>query len=182
MQSRFRKIVIIVVTIFLTLSLAISDTALAARARDYTPQEFRSVLQGLGYDVALTNAPLTDEPTRRAIRDFQQRYKLSVDGVAGPNTQNVAADLVRNLQGSLNLVVKPNPSLPRNQFYGPQTTAAVRAFQRKFNLQETGIASLPVRVRLDEEARAILDKPPLPTRTPTPTPTPTSTPTPIPLQ
>ena len=191
MWSRFGIPLAAVITI--TASLVSYQVAIAERSRDYTPREFRSLLRGFGYNVTIGDT-LTDEATTRAIREFQQGYKLTpVDATAGPNTQDFAANIVRILQANLNLVVKPNPPLPRNQFYGPRTEDAIRQFQRQFNLPVTGIATLPVRQRLDREARRILgfeeqapaptatpESAPEPTLAPTPTPTPRTTPTPSP--
>lgn len=171
------------VALGITASLVSYEFALADKSRDYTPLEMRSVLRGFGYNVTLGDS-LTDEATTRAIREFQQGYRITpVDGVAGERTQNLAADLVRILQANLNLVVKPNPLLPRTQFYGPRTEEAIRQFQRQFNLPVTGIATLPVRQRLDLEAKRILgtvDQAPTPRATPTPTATPSPTPSPTP--
>lgn len=121
----------------------------------YTPQEFRAVLRGLGYKVEANGNSLTDEQTRQAIRNFQRQYNLVVDGVAGPQTQDFAGDLVRNLQHNLNLVMKPSPLLPRNHFYGLQTEAAVQQFQKLFNLPVTGVASLEVRTQLNQAAKRV---------------------------
>ncbi len=176
----------VAVVCLVTASVAIADTAIVFAQRSYTPQQFRAVLRGLGYKVPTSSTPLTDAETKKAIQDFQKGYRLKpIDGIAGPTTQNYAANIMQILQSNLNLVVKPNPSLPRNQYYGPQTEAAVRQFQKKFQLQETGIANLEVRQRLDQEAKRILKKPasapatttPSPTATPTATPSPTATPT-----
>ncbi|MBW4634379.1 MAG: peptidoglycan-binding protein [Iphinoe sp. HA4291-MV1] len=170
----------------ITASVVISDIAFAART--YTPQQFRAVLRGLGYNVKVSNAPLTAADTKKAIQAFQKGYKLQpADGIAGPKTQDFAARIVEILQANLNLVAKPNPRLPRNQYYGTQTEAAVRQYQKKLGLQETGIADLAFRQRLNQEAQEILKKPtsapttqpsPEPTTSPTakPTRTPTSTP------
>jgi peptidoglycan hydrolase-like protein with peptidoglycan-binding domain len=113
--------VIIATTCLIAASVVVSDTAFAARQRNYTPQQFRNVLRGLGYTVKVTNTPLTDEETKKAIREFQKGYKLSVDGVAGPKTQDFAANIIKILQDNLNAVLKPNPVLPGDQFYGPKT-------------------------------------------------------------
>ncbi|ARV61525.1 peptidoglycan-binding protein [Nostocales cyanobacterium HT-58-2] len=177
-------------------SMVISNVTFAAQT--YTPRQFRAVLRGLGYNVKVSDAPLTDADTKKAIQEFQKGYKLQpADGIAGPKTQDFAATTVKILQANLNLVAKPNPPLPRNQYYGPQTEAAVRQYQKKLGLQETGIADLALRQRLDQQAREILKQPtaapatqpspgattsPAPTSTPRttptakPTPTPTSTP------
>ncbi|MES1021972.1 peptidoglycan-binding domain-containing protein [Gloeocapsa sp. BRSZ] len=157
-------------------------TSVAQQRYYYTPGEFRVTLRGLGYDIP-EEGPLTDEATRNAIRDFQQRYGLAVDGVAGPQTQSTAAELIRNLHGSLNLVVEPVPPLPRNQFYTTLTESAVEQFQERYNLQTTGIANLETRIRLDQEARRVLsgeEPAPAPSPSPSPSPTPTTSPSPTP--
>jgi peptidoglycan hydrolase-like protein with peptidoglycan-binding domain len=170
-----------------------SGTAIAARQRNYTPIEMRSVLRGLGYKVAVVNGPLTDAATKKAIRDFQKHYDLGADGIAGPRTQDYAATIMGILQANLNLVVKPNPLLTRNQFYGPQTEAAVKLYQQKSQLSQTGVADLALRQKLDKEAEQLVSQPaakptrstkprstpeatPSPTATPDATPSPTATP------
>ncbi|BAY09719.1 peptidoglycan-binding domain-containing protein [Calothrix sp. NIES-2098] len=162
-----------------TASLVASNTSFAARQRNYSPQQFRAVLHGLGYKVTVNNSPLTDNETKQAIREFQKGYKLTVDGIPGPKTQDWAAQIVQILQANLNAVLKPKNPLPRDQFYGPQTEALVKEAQKKFQLQETGIADLAFRQKLNEEAKSATGKPTT-EPTPTPTATPTSTPTPKP--
>ena len=169
-----------VICLVTTTSMAIAQTATPAQQQIYTPQQFRSVLRGLGYKVTVSNAPLTDPETRKAIQEFQKGYGIKpADGIAGPITQAFATDIVRILQANLNLVAKPSPPLPRNRYYGPQTEAAVRQYQKKVGLPETGIADLALRQRLDKEAKEILESPgTTPTPSPTPTPTPGATPSP----
>ncbi|MDZ7956781.1 MAG: peptidoglycan-binding protein [Aulosira sp. DedQUE10] len=172
--------VTIVTACLITASVVSSSASFAARQRNYSPQQFRAVLNGLGYKVKVDNTPLTDDTTKKAIREFQKGYKLTVDGIAGPKTQDWAAQIIQILQANLNAVVKPKTALPRDQFYGPQTEAAVKAAQKQFQLQETGIADLAFRQRLNTEAKNVTGKPaPTPTATPTskPTTTPTATPT-----
>ncbi|PLZ74335.1 peptidoglycan-binding protein [Fischerella thermalis WC245] len=170
-------------------SVAIAQTPTTVQQQIYTPQQFRSVLQGLGYKVTVSNAPLTDAETKKAIQEFQKGYRLQpVDGIAGPKTQAFAANIVRILQANLNLVAKPNPLLPKNPFYGPQTQSAVKLYQKKLQIPQTGIADLALRQRLDKEAKRILQNPsaapsstpPSPTATPTTSPSPTATPSPTP--
>ncbi|MEO1377666.1 MAG: peptidoglycan-binding domain-containing protein, partial [Cyanobacteria bacterium J06635_10] len=64
-------------------SVTVSSAVLAVRQRNYTPREFRSVLYGLGYEVGVSDGPLSDAQTRKAIREFQRGYKIGVDGIAG---------------------------------------------------------------------------------------------------
>ena len=164
----------------LAASVVNCEVAFAQRSRDYTPREFRAVLRGFGYNVTPGNT-LTDEATRTAIRQFQQGYKLKVDGIAGPQTQNFAANIVKILKSNLNLTLQPSPGLPITQFYDAATEAAIKRFQEQVSLPVTGIANLQVRQRLDQEAREILNKPtPTPAPAPSPRPTPTPTPTPTP--
>ncbi len=174
---------------FVTVSTLISDTAFAVR--NYTPKQFRTVLQGLGYKVNVSNSPLTDAETKAAIKAFQKGYKLKpVDGIAGPKTEDFAANIIEILQANLNLVLKPKTPLPRNQYYGSQTEAAVKEYQKKNQLQETGIADLALRQKLDQEAENLITNPAStptkkpsrkpkasPTATPTASPEATSTPT-----
>ncbi|TFI52972.1 peptidoglycan-binding protein [Mastigocladus laminosus UU774] len=189
MWCEFRKSSFSVATICIVsaaTSVAIAQTPTTVRQQIYTPQQFRSVLQGLGYKVTVSNAPLTDAETKKAIQEFQKGYRIQpVDGIAGPKTQAYAANIVKILQANLNLVTKPNPLLPKNSFYGPQTQSAVKVYQKKLQLPETGIADLALRQRLDKDAKKILQNPsvapsstpPSPTTTPSPTPTSTATPT-----
>ncbi len=86
----------VAVACVVTATVVVADTTLAARKRNYTPAEFRAVLRGLGYDVRITNTPLTDEETKKAITEFQTGYRLTtVDGVASPATQDFAAQIVQ---------------------------------------------------------------------------------------
>ncbi|MBD2083152.1 peptidoglycan-binding domain-containing protein [Leptolyngbya sp. FACHB-17] len=147
-----------------------AQAANAARSQDYSPAQFISVLNGLGYAVQL-DAPITDPRVQQAIRDFQVQYALPVDGTLNNPTQDKAAEIVRSLQSGLNRVVKPSPQLPGSQFYGRQTEAAVKQFQQQNRLPITGTATLETRRRLN----AILnDEDPL---TPPTTPSTPTTPT-----
>ncbi|MBV6625223.1 MAG: peptidoglycan-binding protein [Rivularia sp. (in: Bacteria)] len=182
------KNISVVAACIIVSGVAVSNTVFAARQRNYTPREFRSVLYGLGYNVRVSEAPLTDAQTRKAIREFQRGYKIGVDGIAGPNTQNLAAEIVKSLKYNLNLVANPDPELTINQFYGPRTQEVVKSYQEQLELQQSGIADLALRQRLNQQAKENQEQPtpeatPTPTATPEPTPSPTATPevTPTPV-
>jgi len=175
-----KKNIFVAATCVIVSGVAISSTVWAARQRNYTPREFRSVLYGLGYNVAVSEAPLTDAQTKKAIREFQRGYKIGIDGVAGPETQNLAAEIVKSLKYNLNLVANPDPKLTLNQFYGPRTQEVVKTYQEQLDIEQSGIADLALRQKLNQQAK---DNPEQPSPTPTPSPSPTATPevTPTPV-
>jgi peptidoglycan hydrolase-like protein with peptidoglycan-binding domain len=139
-------------------TIVISQSAWATRSQDYTPEQFISVLNGLGYPVPL-NTSFTSPLVQQAIRDFQVQYRLPVDGTLNPPTQDQAADLIRKLQTDLNRVAALNPPLPASQFYGRQTEAAVRLFQQQNQLPATGIATLETRQRISDILNDALPRP-----------------------
>ena len=177
MWCRF-GVAITAVTIGLVSSVS-CETALAAQP--YTTSAFVAVLKGFGYSAGNT---LSDTASKKGIREFQQDYRLRVDGIAGKQTQNFAAQLVQIFHANLNLVVKPKPLLPRSQFYTSQTAVVVKQFQKQFGLAQTGVADFPARLRLDNEAKKILKIPittPAPTSTsPSPAPSTSTSPSPVP--
>lgn len=128
-----------------------SQSVTATRSQDYSPEQFISVLNGLGYAVPL-DASINDPRVQQAIRDFQIQNRLPVDGTLNNPTQDRAADIVRSLQSALNRGVIPSPQLPISQFYGRQTEAAVKQFQQQKRLPVTGIVTLETRQRLDQIA------------------------------
>jgi peptidoglycan hydrolase-like protein with peptidoglycan-binding domain len=123
--------------------------AMAQRA-DYTPSQFISVLNGLGYPVAVSD-PIDAPNVSQAIRDFQLQFNLPVTGTITATSQDRAAELVKLLQQSLNRSLKPSTLLPVSQYYGTQTETLVKVFQERNRLPVTGIATLETRRRLGEE-------------------------------
>ena len=138
-----------IVTLSVVLGLMSYQPAEAMRNQDYNAEQFVAVLNGLGYPVAL-GMPLSAAKVQQAIRDFQVQYRLPVDGNINIPSQDLAADVVRNLQRNLNLVLKLKTPLPLTQFYGSQTEAAVKLFQKQYKLPATGIATLETRQKLAE--------------------------------
>jgi peptidoglycan hydrolase-like protein with peptidoglycan-binding domain len=126
--------------------------AMAQRA-DYTPSQFISVLNGLGYPVAVSDS-IAAPNVSQAIRDFQLQFNLPVTGTMTVASQDRAAALVQLLQQSLNRSLKPVTLLPGSQYYGTQTETLVKVFQERNRLPVTGIATLETRRRLGEELQA----------------------------
>lgn len=138
------------------------QSAWAVRSQDYTPDQFVSVLVGLGYPVT-PGTPISDVRVQQALRDFQTQYRLPVDGTLNIPTQDKAASLISDMQTSLNRVMQPSPQLPGSQFYGSQTKNAVALFQRQNNLPETGIASLETYLRIRDISSDAIPLPSQPT-------------------
>lgn len=116
----------------------------------YTEGQFKAILLGFGYDIN-PEAPMSDPPTVRAIRELQQIYGLSETGQADRATQETLSRVVRNLRNNLKVVLQND--LPIAQVYDAATQASVRLFQTRFKLRVTGIANLEVRSLIDQAAR-----------------------------
>lgn len=155
-------------------------------------------LKGLGYNVGTVDADFGVR-TENALRAFQRRLGLEVDGVAGAATadalrrqsgtaaNNRAAIVVtdRLLQpGTIgNDVFELQTALAARGYrvgapdgeYGPATAAAVLAFQRASGLEADGVAGPMTLAALAGTDRAVA-----PSRPEAPVPAPTPVPTPIP--
>jgi murein DD-endopeptidase MepM/ murein hydrolase activator NlpD len=94
--------------------------------------------------------------TRRAVRRFQRRRRLAVDGIAGPRTRRalgrrgrprLGARAIRSGRSGFDVAAlqfllawQGFPSGSIDGGYGPRTAAAVRRFQRRARLGVDGIA------------------------------------------
>jgi hypothetical protein len=132
----------------------------------YTNAQIRSILNGLGlrsrifssdknnpnFPFTDDSSPLTDSATKHAIRKFQVEYNLKVDGIVGDATTAKLELVMEILHQQLRKLV--NPNFPVNApFYGPQTIATVKEYQRQLVLK--GIATLPLRERLYEDLHGV---------------------------
>jgi peptidoglycan hydrolase-like protein with peptidoglycan-binding domain len=85
--------------------------------------------------------------TARAVRNFQSRFHLSVDGEVGPQTWTaLIVELQRGFSGPAVMAVQHNlkfaygfTSLAVDGIFGPITQSAVRTFQAKFGIGVDGI-------------------------------------------
>lgn len=128
---------------------------------------------------------LFGEDTAAAVKALQRIFELSEDGIVGPATWYVLKYayesvkgieqealvqfkdslkegdnniLVKSLQYYLHLIGCYDPDLPMPDitgFYGPETTGAVRAFQGKFGLPQTGIVDLATWEEINKLFRTI---------------------------
>jgi peptidoglycan hydrolase-like protein with peptidoglycan-binding domain len=118
----------------------------------YTEAQIKAILAGFGYDIN-QKAPLTDAPTRRAIRELQQIYGLSETGLVNRATEEKLSNVMRNLRNNLKTILRSDFAIA--QYYDSATQAAIRQFQARYGLRVTGLANLETRSRLDEEARRL---------------------------
>jgi peptidoglycan hydrolase-like protein with peptidoglycan-binding domain len=135
-------------------TIGLAASPVMAQRADYTPSQFISVLNGLGYPVATSDA-IAAPNVSQALRDFQLQFNLPVTGTMTVASQDRAAELVKLLQQSLNRSLKPTTLLPGSQYYGTQTETLVKVFQERNRLPVTGIATLETRRRLGEELAAL---------------------------
>ena len=118
--------------------------------------EVQAALVGLGLLPAQPAEPVYDTVTDRAVREFQQRRGLSIDGIVGPETYRaITAAKFRLGDRLLSLASHPfvgddvaalQDRLLELGFdagridgiFGQRTQAALRSFQREYGLQADG--------------------------------------------
>ena len=111
------------------LLMAGSGTAMAATTTISTTQ-LQWDLAGLSY-LPLSGIDGDYGPqTTAAVKAFQTDQCLSVDGVAGPQTDGALSSVVTLVQEAVVTTA--------DGMYGPNTEAAVKIFQRTFNLLQDG--------------------------------------------
>src|SRR5699024_11203810 len=100
------------------------------KLENYGPnvKKVQELLGKAGYDIKVDSSfgPATD----KAVRDFQRKHNLAVDGQAGPATQNKLKQLINKKKQKRKLVV--------DGWWGPATT---KALQRYFNTKVDGVIS-----------------------------------------
>ena len=118
-------------------------------ARNHPVKTLQYLLRQHGHNVAVDGAfgPKTDA----AVRDFQRKKGLQVDGDVGPQTwsalivevrEGSQGDAVRGVQEEFqfrNLSGDPKKGLAVDGVFGPKTDAAVRGFQDALDIAVDGI-------------------------------------------
>ena len=141
-------------------SLRIGDSGSAVK-------DLQTKLKKLGYYDGTVDSTF-GSGTYAAVRAFQKKYNLTADGVAGSETlkkldsayKNADSDkdddslrkgatgsAVKNLQTKLKKLGFYNASIDGD--YGDTTVAAVKAFQKKYNLTADGVAGSETLKKLD---------------------------------
>jgi peptidoglycan hydrolase-like protein with peptidoglycan-binding domain len=105
--------------------------------------------------------PRLDNYTRAAIQQFQLDNNMAATGNDGAELRSAIEKTVRILQNNLKIVLKIDIELSGN--YRRVTFNAVKTYQQTRKLLVTGIATVTVRRRLNDEARGTTSPTPAPT-------------------
>ena len=145
------------------------DDSLRKGATGSAVKNLQTKLKKLGFYNAYVDGSYGDT-TVAAVKAFQKKYNLTADGVAGSETlkkldtayksagSNTSTDddslrkgatgsAVKNLQTKLKKLGFYNASIDGD--YGDTTVAAVKAFQKKYNLTADGVAGSETLKKLD---------------------------------
>ena len=143
------------------------DDSLRKGATGSAVKDLQTKLKKLGFYNAYVDGSYGDT-TVAAVKAFQKKYNLTADGVAGSETlkkldsayKNADSDkdddslrkgatgsAVKDLQTKLKKLGFYNASIDGD--YGDTTVAAVKAFQKKYNLTADGVAGRETLKKLD---------------------------------
>ena len=143
------------------------DDSLRKGATGSAVKDLQTKLKKLGFYNAYVDGSYGDT-TVAAVKAFQKKYNLTADGVAGSETlkkldsayKNADSDkddgslrkgatgsAVKDLQTKLKKLGFYNASIDGD--YGDTTVAAVKAFQKKYNLTADGVAGSETLKKLD---------------------------------
>ena len=143
------------------------DDSLRKGATGSAVKDLQTKLKKLGFYNTYVDGSYGDT-TVAAVKAFQKKYNLTADGVAGSETlkkldsayKNADSDkddgslrkgatgsAVKNLQTKLKKLGFYNASIDGD--YGDTTVAAVKAFQKKYNLTADGVAGSETLKKLD---------------------------------
>ncbi|MGN8647319.1 peptidoglycan-binding protein [Gracilibacillus sp. HCP3S3_G5_1] len=137
---------------------AIGDRILAKGISGEDVSELQDYLMTKGVFPYHTSTGYYGDITEEAVKDFQRKRNLKVDGIAGPETNN-AIQVLRNgdigkqvihIQSQLKEAGHYDSSI--DGIYGSGTVNAVKSFQKQQGLAVDGIAGPNTRSALDNIA------------------------------
>lgn len=88
-----------------------------------------------------------------ATMAFQETYGITADGIFGPNTQEKSREIIQGIQEAVEAYLGRN--VTADGLAGPETMAAVEAYQKSVGLEVTGIAGVDTRKWIAEEGRTL---------------------------
>jgi len=128
------------------------DGSLRKGATGSAVKDLQTKLKKLGFYNAYVDGSYGDT-TVAAVKAFQKKYNLTADGVAGSDKDDgslrkgATGSAVKDLQTKLKKLGFYNASIDGD--YGDTTVAAVKAFQKKYNLTADGVAGSETLKKLD---------------------------------
>ena len=126
----------------------------------------RDILGAINCDVtSLRQLANIDDYTRAAILQYQMDNTMAATGNDGAQLRSAIEKTVRILQDNLKTVLKTSIELSGN--YRRTTYETVKSYQHSRGVPITGIATVTLRKRINDEARGT-------TSTPSPSPSPSS--------
>ena len=150
-NSVFRRctaLVLALMMVFVVLPMASAATYKQGSSGEKV-RDIQENLIGLGYledDADGDFGPRTTE----AVKAFQADFGLAVDGSAGKATQTALRNAVVRVQVELKkLGYDPGGA---DGHFGPRTASAVKAFQKKLGLKQTGTADAATRKAIDDRS------------------------------
>ncbi len=116
--------------------VTLPKTSNAAASPDATPTISTTQLQwdlaGLGYLSWSGIDGIYGPVTTAAVRSFQSNAGITVDGIAGPQTDGVLSTVIKEVQGKVGAT--------KDGLFGPKTKADVEKYQRAHGLSVDGEA------------------------------------------
>jgi peptidoglycan hydrolase-like protein with peptidoglycan-binding domain len=106
--------------------------AVAAATQTISTKQLQWDLAGLGYLSWSGIDGIYGPMTTAAVRSFQSDAGITVDGIAGPQTDGALSNVIKKVQAKVGAA--------QDGLYGPQTKADVEAYQRKHGLSVDGQA------------------------------------------
>lgn len=140
----------------------VKDTVLKRTSRGDTVKRLQEALKQLGFNPGSIDG-IFGPKTQAAVKAFQQKYGLTVDGIVGPQTWGKINQLLNSSTSTSTSKPASTPLLkngsrgedvrrlqeilkqlgfdpgPIDGIFGPKTEAAVKAFQKKYGLVVDGI-------------------------------------------
>ena len=124
---------------------AFAATTLKVGSRGNEVYWYQRNLGGLGFDCGEPDSKFGSR-TKQATIEFQRRYGLQIDGIAGTITLRKVNEEVVDVQNDLQLL--GYTQVTKDGLWGDISVAALKDFQSKYHLPVTGVADATTRETL----------------------------------